>query len=372
MQPSGFRGQRVQLGQPKATVISKISAAIGKTDGDEAQKDNLRRRLNAVKGLRSGFKVVKALDGTPRWIGWVSNNRIDREGEIITEKAHLDYIQWLNANPKAAPGLWTWHIPGTARKANSDFWTYLNGFLILGGSLTEQEAKAFESVDIDPAMSHGFYVLERSGNHIDKYRTFEATYLTRAAAANPWTEFTTLKELSMQKLTDEQRSVAVSLHGEEFVAALERETADKAALLDELKVESKEQDATEPTEEGNPPTEGTDKSTIEDLSESIAKAVMKQMNPEGLQEAIKSLHVLGKQNEIAIANLGKRLDALEMTDDEKVAKQFEASPGINWGFRASEVKETEVSEDDPLAQQAPKQDTEWIQGFNPVHRGVQQ
>ena len=57
LQPGGFRGQQVDLGTRKAEVIGKINAAIGKIEGvDDAQKKNLRDRLDAVKAK------VKSLD----------------------------------------------------------------------------------------------------------------------------------------------------------------------------------------------------------------------------------------------------------------------------------------------------------------------
>src|SRR3990170_9096888 len=57
LQPGGFRGQQVDLGNRKAEVIGKINAAIGKIEGvDDAQKKNLRDRLDAVKAK------VKSLD----------------------------------------------------------------------------------------------------------------------------------------------------------------------------------------------------------------------------------------------------------------------------------------------------------------------
>ncbi len=369
LQPSGFRGERVQLGSSKSTVISKISSAIGKTGGTDEQKSNLRRRLNAVKGLRSGFKVLKALDGTPRWLGWVSNNRLDRQGEILTEKAHLDYIAFLDENPKAAPELWTWHIPGTAREKRADFWAYLNGFLLLGGELTESEAKAFESVDIDPAMSHMFYVLNRSDNFINKYRTVEVTFLPRSAAANTWTEFTTLKERVMEKLTDAQRMIAVELHGEDFVAALEQETGDKAALLDKLNVQSKGNDEVQ-EKQGEPPIEEVQ--VVANLASEVAKVVIEELNPSGLQTAIKALLESGQQIETAIANITKRLEALEQSDDDKIAKQYEPVVGIDWGFRASQVKETVVEKHAHILQKKPSMNWDWVDGFDPRTEGVQQ
>jgi len=360
MQPGGFRGNQVELTQPKATVISKISAAIGKADGTDEQKANLKERLNSVKAINfannTGFKVLKSVNGDYRWLGWVSNKFMDREGEILTEKAHTDYVEWLTKNPSAAPQLWTYHIPGTERKNKADFWTYLNGFLVLGGKLTEEEAKAIESYGDSLGMSHGFYVLNKEGNLINKYRTFEATVLPYKAAANLWTKFN-IKEIDMAKMTDEQREVAIRLHGPDFVAALESDTQKMASTLNDAGVQSKAEKVEE--------KEDSEKSlNLDTLAEAVAKAVTEQLNPTGLQDAIKALADQGAVSAIAIDNIIKRLDVLEKTDDEKLSKQFEAKvkPGIDWmnGFRASVSKETIIKEDEKEKFEKAQPNESWV------------
>lgn len=374
LQPGGFRGNRVELGQSKSAVTSKISSAISKTDGDDEQKEHLRERLSAVKALPlTGFTVTKALDGSWRWLGWVSNKYQDKEGEIITDAAHKEYTAWLDKHPDQAPYLWTWHIPGTHRKHQADFWAYLNGFIIRGGPLTEAEAKSLSQIELaDMGMSHQFFVLRKEGNLIHRYRTFEDSILPRAAAANPWTSFTTLKEaksMAQEQLSEKQRQFAIELYGEEYVAALEDGTAEKAALLEELGVQSKEDaPATdEPeavAEEQETPEEPKEEAgEVEKAMKSIAKAaadeVIKALNPEGLKHVLKS-------HTTAIDNISERLEALEASDDEKVAKEFEpkAAPGVNWmeaaGFRASQSKETEVKEDDPIREAAPSNELGWV------------
>lgn len=314
----------------------------------------------------TGFKVLKALDGSSRWLGWVSNKFIDREGEILTEDAHKDYIAWLDKHPKAAPQLWTYHVPGTGRKHKADFWAYLNGFLILGGKLTEQEAKAFDNVSDDLGMSHGFYVLGKQGNLINKYRTFEATVLPRKAAANPWTEFN-VKELGNMALTDSQRQMLAQLHGEDFAAALEDGTKQRAEVLQNAGIQSKANEADEKQADA---VEVEEKETTEQpqfdlkaFTAGVADAVVKQLNPDGLQEAIKAVHVQGQENATAIANVVKRLEQLEATDDEKMAKELSPKiAGIDWmnGFRASQAKETIVKESEKETFEKARPNESWV------------
>lgn len=379
MQPGGFRGNRVELTQPKATVVSKISAAINKADGTNEQKENLRQRLNAVKTFttHTGFKVLQTKEGGYRWLGWVSNKFIDREGEILTEDAHKDYVAWLDAHPKAAPELWTYHIPGTGRKNRADFWAYLNGFLLLGGKLTEQEAKAFESCD-ELGMSHGFYVLDKQGNLINQYRTFEATVLPYQAAANLWTKFTTkdLEIMAQKGMSQAQRELAIQLHGEDFVSALESDTNKMNTALNEAGVQSKENQIPEDAElveevsaEGVEIAENPEAFNADDLVKQFTEAVTKQLNPEGLQAAIKAIHDQGENNATAIANITKRLEALEKSDDEKLAKELSPviANGIDWmgGFRASQSKETVVTADEKEKFEEAKPNESWVsEAFN--------
>jgi len=370
MQPDGFRGNRVELTQPKATVISKISAAINKADGTDEQKDNLRKRLGAVKSFgdfatNTGFKVLKAVDGSHRWLGWVSNKFIDREGEILTEEAHKDYIAWLDKHPKAAPQLWTYHVPGTNRKDRADFWAYLNGFLLLGGKLTEEEAKAFDNVDADLGMSHGFYVLGKQGNLINKYRTFEATVLPRKAAANPWTEFN-VKELKNMTLTDSQRQMLAQLHGDDFAAALEDETKQRAEILESAGIQSKEIPADAVLVEEVSVTDEEIESilNVADLAKNVAELLTKQLNPTGLQDAIKAVYEQGSANATAIDNITKRLESLEKSDDEKLAVELSPrmTPGIDWmgGFRASQSEKTVVTENEKEKFDKAKPNESWV------------
>lgn len=358
MQPSGFRGQRVELGQPKSTVANKINRVISGLSATDEQKENLQRRLNAVKTIdfthHTGFKVLKAQNGDDRWLGWVSNKFMDREGEILTDDAHKDYIAFLNAYPKAAGELWTFHIPGTEREAKADFWAYLNGFLIIGGKLTEEEAKALDNYDGDLGMSHGFYVLEKEGNLIKKYRTFEYTVLPRNSAANLWTKFD-VKEFHMEKLTDQQREMARQLHGDDFVSALESDTDKASDALDKAGVQSKADG------DGNGSTNKATDFDISELTKLLVDAVTKELNFQGLQDALKSVHDQGATNATAIENIAKRLEVLEKTDDEKLAKEFEPQ-GIQWnqGFRASQDKKTVVTEQEKEKFEKAKPNEGWL------------
>lgn len=146
---------------------------------------------------KNAIIVEKDKTGSWRWIGWVSNNFQDTDGDIISKEAHEKYVAFLDAHPEMAPAFITWHTPGTMRKSLPDFWAFENGFLIMSGPLTEPEAekliKAGSTIDL--GMSHGTFVLRRDPNDsrvVTDYLTYEVSDLPRENAANPFTAIETM------------------------------------------------------------------------------------------------------------------------------------------------------------------------------------
>ena len=229
--------------------MSKIRAA-DKKFGIEVSEEEGKDLPDA------SFVIVKAADGRYRWFGWVTNKWIDRDvsanpaqgGDIIEDKAHQEYITWLNANPALAPESWIWHTPGTARKHRVDWWDYAHGQVMMSGPMEIEEAERATEVysKVPGAMSHGFFALrdQKTGN-IVKYRTFEVSDLPRSFAANPWTEFRAIKEAVQMGFSDTKRQHLVGLIGEDAVKKLEQETATREKALVDLGVAYKATDQAE-------------------------------------------------------------------------------------------------------------------------------
>jgi hypothetical protein len=199
----------------------------------KASKDNL-----------NGILVEKDTEGVYRWTGFVSNNFKDRDGEIISEAAHKEYVSYLDANPERAPEFWTWHTKGTARASKVDAWLCHKGFLIMSGPLTDNEAyrlmKAISSDDI--GMSHGFFAMGKD-NVITKYRAYEVSDLPLRKAANTWTSIEThLKEVSSM---NEKIEYLKKLTSEEFIDGLLEKAEEDNEFLQALGIESKEVDEPE-------------------------------------------------------------------------------------------------------------------------------
>jgi len=178
----------------KTPALEKTSEAKKGNSIKDLVYDILHKITGNVKTGNS-FVVHKELDGTFRWFGIVTNKWKDREGETLTDMAHVEFKNFLDQHPEYAPELWTWHTPGSARKHKADWWEYTSGFFLYSGVLTEAEAKVYEKNIGEPiGMSHGFYVLEKVGPYILKYRTFEVSELPLANAANGFTSFSRIKE----------------------------------------------------------------------------------------------------------------------------------------------------------------------------------
>lgn len=315
MQPGGFRGQRVELSSDeKSQAVSRISAAINKTDGDDNQKENLKRRLDKVKELPiKPFMVTKDKEGNMRWLGIPSNKFRDRDNppQIIEEKAHLNFIKYLETT-KEYPVLLSWHTPGTSI-GTADFVDYVDGFLVMGGPIdkdkypeAEKLARKCETEDI--GMSHGFvYTYSNAEKEIiGEYKMWEVSHLPLSKAANVWTSIDIItKEVKDMSFNPEKRNYLVGLHGEDVVKALEDKIADTTKDLESLGIEFK--DVVEIPEP-------------QDIAVEAAKNVVES---ESFKEMVSAIHTLAetvKSIKESTDSLTTRVDEVEKTAKEATVK----------------------------------------------------
>lgn len=399
MQPSGFRGQRVQLEQgQKKQAISRIRSAIGKTDGNDDQKANLRRRLDAIKAVEviecpndpshrldpvkyvcldcgekikqtkdpALFTITKDKDGNMRWIGIPSNKWRDRDDppQIIEEAAHKEFTEYLNES-KNYPVLLSWHTPGT-RIGVADFADYSNGFLIMGGPIdrdryAEAERLAEKCQNEEIGMSHGFVYTysNKEKEIIGNYRTWEVSHLPLLQAANVWTDIDILNEEVKQMFSTEKRKYIVDLHGEETAVAIENKVADLEKDLISAGIEFK--DVTGGDDED--PEEDTIKSLVESDGFKAMIAVVRE-TADGIKEL----------RETIIPELAKRIDGVEDKSKENAEKTkktaddliAEAFTSKSTGFRPSKdgdpPSEEEKKEEDESSVKTPV-DAGMVSGF---------
>lgn len=297
--------------------------------------------IGAAEKERSAVVVEKDASGNWRAVMWPSNNFKDLDGEIISEKAHQEYVDWVNKNMDVAPVFLTWHKAGTRRAAQVDFAGYEHGFLIMSAPLTEKEAAGLLRAQAltDVGMSHGSFVLERDGSDprvITKYRMVEVSDLPIENAANPFTDFETLlKEADM----DTKKYLASVLGSEDEAEKHLKKMLDKQEALRKAGVEEKASDppAPEPVAETKP----AEAPNIDEIVARVAKELgMEQLSAEFavLKEAAEKVPVL----ESLVAELTTKSDE-KLADliAPKIAKSF------SWmEARPSQKEETVLKDGD--------------------------
>lgn len=173
----------------------------------------------------SAFVVTKDLSGNYRWLALNSNNFEDREGEVFSEAAHLDYVAWVDQT-KEYPELRLWHVPHT-RIGMADFAAYADHFMLTSGTF-DPEFKDMAPVlaEREYGVSHGFTYRQgdkSADGTFHAYRTFEVSILPPEKAANTWTTFASieaLKEVAMT-LPEDKKQFLLDHIGPERTARVE-------------------------------------------------------------------------------------------------------------------------------------------------------
>jgi len=330
----------------KGMVAKSVRAAATKLGIDmPPQKDS-----NAIQ-------IEKDANGDWRSVMWTSNNFIDRDGDIISEDAHKEYVKWVNKeeNKVCMPAFVTWHTPGTARENPVDYVDYFNGFLVTSAKLTDIEAvgllKATKKTSI--GMSHGSFVLERDPKDpriITKYRMYEVSDLPLDKAANPFTAIETVsKEVEMDK-----KEYLAELLGEEKAEAFLAKTGLKQKSLQDAEIESKEADTAPVVEPVVVPANEvpvvTEPIVKEEKPEDVVAKVLKELDIEGLNDFVtKAQEAMAK-----IPILESLVKELSTSNDEKLAEMIDppVSRKLAW-TRPSESKDNIAKESDALVESKP-------------------
>ncbi|KKL61804.1 hypothetical protein LCGC14_2191640, partial [marine sediment metagenome] len=324
MQPSGFRGQRVDLTAPKDQVVSKIRRAISRTGGTDEQKAKLRERLNAVKDISfgrteaGGSFSLKEIDGELVWIGVYSNAFIDHDDETLSAASHKEFIAHCEAAQRW-PKLQLWHTPGTEFGETKTI-GYADRFTVAMGTIDkgrEDVARRLEKSG-QLAMSHGFAYdpNDRDADGVfSRYRTHEISVLPAGMAANELTGWS-LNTEEIQMFEGKQRDFFVAALGEDETKALEAQLAKASeaaeaegmAFKDILTAVAAPDPAPEPKPEPKADPEG-DKSTTATMPEGIAEMI-KAVN-DGFATVTKTLE-----------QHGEAIEELQQSDAEKLAAKI--------------------------------------------------
>ena len=142
-----------------------------------------------MKDIVGSFKAFRGADGRWRWVTATTNKFKDREGEIFTEEAHKEAVQYATMSGHY-PELRLWHTPGSCL-GRGDFAEYVDGFVVHSGTFEpgREAVAAALSVAKGLAVSQGYKyrAVDRADKVYDWYRTFEVSILPASRAANVWT-----------------------------------------------------------------------------------------------------------------------------------------------------------------------------------------
>jgi len=312
---------------------------------------DIMEKVFGTKKLEPTFTVTKDLYGEYRWVGISTNRYIDREGEILSDASHVEFEKYLDSNPKHEVKLMLWHEPLSAMEKAADFYAYdkQNGFFFYSGILTEQEAKMLEGID-DARMSHGFYVLERNGHIITKYRSTEVSVLPGKYVANSYTEFTSeyLKEDSNMFESESKRAFFVERWGEEKVAGFEADAESKANALATMHTEFKELEETYLKEMDDKMAEDVAEAAQPMVKEIVAE-VVEAMDLKGLNETITGFQEQAKENAglaEQVAKLTEMVEFLKSTEDDKLAKALTPEAPFSFAWSPTKSNDNIIEDED--------------------------
>ena len=335
--------------------------------GGEMQKEVIKTLYKAFQIHRAeGSKVYfkEAEDGSIWMVGLYSNKFEDRQGEILSEASHLDYIDWANTKgfkpvitmyhlPRQRPGFWhavmkayedgrleTDVVNNVVRSVFREYAIaevqhlfYSNGFAGVLAKVYDHRIEGVKRLmtgQYDLGMSHGFTLIELNDNIYTKYRSFEMTVLLRDRAANENTELFFEEDKAVR---EEDKKVLAEVLGDEVVAEIERDTSVKGADLQNRGVNFKEGDEAEevPANEDAGVEEPVEEKSDEAQTESDAEfvdTVNKMAQALGLPQLNEILVERFNAFEEKIAELEGQIEALKADEDTKIAQQY--IPTFDW------------------------------------------
>lgn len=295
---------------------------------------------------QSDLLIFKGQDGKTYWLAIFSNNFIDREGEIISEKAHKDYEMRLDMKLTPMPELWAWHTEGTKHGQADMVWYQTHNQYALGHFDDTPEAqKAISYYRKNPVkLSHGFIAPEwalKDGVY-SAYNTFEISTLPPQVAANPYTSF---EEIKSMPVPEKREAFIQKLFGDKAPDVLAKVNArdDQAKELATL-VEFK--DFASPSGEAEKPADESTKALSELFTENVEMTteilgVIKNQ-VKALKDKDATIAALKSEKDTEVAALRKEL--------EDVKKLVNMPPS-----RPSQSPNTLVTEKDKLKDALPQE-----------------
>lgn len=326
---------------------------------DQPAQNPLRAALDTIAtalGLKrhepaSGFKVYQTEDGA-RWVGWWTNNFVDKEGEVFSLKAIDDYVDRVRAGLTPYPELWAYHVPGS-KHGEAQFVGRIGHYAIAAGTfdddaLGQRAADVYTRSGKKYAMSHGFTypTTELVDGVFHQFNTFEISTLPAKAAANPYTAFEGVTKM----LTEEQTKELRALFGDEIATEIIENTEAKSKAIEAAGVAYKQfavvadvKAETEPEPEAVKSVEVKLATLIRDLSADSASAA------ELTAEAIKAIAEYKTATDAELVTMRAEVKALREAVDLR-PRSASTDP-------ATEIRKDDLT--DAIKQQLVKRDAFW-------------
>ena len=331
-----------------------------------------------------------AKTGKTRWLAAYSSNYLDDDypSDILSEKAHLDFIEQVQTKQLPYPELWLWHLQGTA-VGTSDYLFYDkdNGVAMASGFIydgKEPLVKGVLKTNAQLGTSHGMTFVKRNEKDtkvIDKYVTIEISILPLVAAANKMTSFYILDKEKKMMSTEQRDFLKDSGMSEEDIAKVEarnKQAADENSLRERKSADEQPQEETvvvaEKQEvEEQKAAEETETETVTEQPEEVEETKEKEVNDEQpvtakqLKDTLEYLvKTVTERIETLEQNFNSALEAVTVKSEqlEKSINDQALTPGTSLGaiigkslidksLSKSATGSKELDKEDPLYNDAP-------------------
>lgn len=321
------------------------------------------------------FQVFRDKSGSWRWLALHSNKFRDKEGEIFSDKAHREWVDYV-WRTKAFPTLRLFHVPADFGVAD---WVGYDdqGFVVSSGTFKAEAEDIAEELAgrKDLGCSHGFSYRPRDlhGGVFERYRTFEVSVLPRAKAANELTAFFAGEAFPV--IGKAQRDFLIEVAGEDRTKAIEDGIRDMASEAHRRGLSYKSiEDRIFPDDEATATKQETRRVDGEDLTrdqfadrgeaDNVTTWKLPIHDEEHIARAITALQPGGfRGNPVSLTDdrstvISRIRSAVRSLDDDDAKERLNERLSNLRGSRAASEEEAEMSEETTTATAAEEEEEE--------------
>lgn len=316
-------------------LVDELDGLLAEAITEKARPSVLKRLIGKAKELlgvqpapEAGARLMVWKEGhRHRWFAVYSNKYRDQDvpPEILSSKAHKEFVEAVDTGAASYPELWHYHVRGS-RWGVADWLAFdqSTGFSLASGTVDlghEKEAEAIMALPEPLAVSHSLEVLERNKEDntiIESYRTSEISDLPVAAAANKLTGFTLSKGVQSPMTIPAEKKAHLLKVGltPERIGEIETDLAGKAKTAEAAGLQSKEAAAPappapdlEPAPEGEP-TPAPWAADLAALRVEMASALTDVIS--GQKAITKAIELLAQADEARIVKAAANTPALSI------------------------------------------------------------